>query len=134
MKLKKKDLTVVRDDRHESEGYEYEGYYSRPETYGDLVTEATGALRKMVLDKIQYAGDYDQARVTITEENWNSGYCETCSCPETDFHLQVDGTTVFSTREGNGYRLRYSVDQTTFAVLQAWLEGKADDEEDEDDD
>ena len=104
------ELVEVSDDR---ESYnDYDGYY---ETYGDLVTEATGKLREMVLDKVQFEGDREGVSVTITEHHWNSGYCETCSSPETDFIIKVAGDEVYTASgwmRGN---------DTSFGALQNWL-------------
>ena len=116
------ELIVVRDDR---ETYnDYDGYL---ETSGDLVTEATGELRRLVLAKVDNIDP--GAAVKIIEEHWNSGFCETCSSPETDFKIEVDGETVFDT-QGDGWRAKYEANPyTTFSVLQWWLTNETEEED-----
>ena len=117
------ELIVVRDERVEYEAYtDEDGYSYGHETSGDLVTQATGTLRDMVLAKV--GNTNPEAEVTIIEHNWNSGYCETCSYPETDFKITVDGAVVFDTQSGDGnyWRAKYEANPyTTFGVLQWWL-------------
>jgi hypothetical protein len=126
MEPQESDLVVVSDDRSTYGGHENDGYYEPEETTGDLVTEATGELRRMVLVRAGLDPE-SESKVTITEENWNSGYCETCSNPETDFRIAIDGGVVFDTQ--GDYRARYEANPyTTFGVLQWWLTNK--DEED----
>lgn len=116
------ELVEVRDERYETGGYEIEdGYYSYPETYGDLITEATGKLREMVLDKVQFEGDREGVSVTITEHHWNSGYCETCSSPETDFIIAVAGNEVY---RASGWLVG---NDTSFGALQKWLTSTGED-------
>ena len=106
--------TVTRDDTNTY----YDEYGS--ETLGKIVTELTGEFRRKALEKVGVA-DGDDVSITITEDYWNSGYCETCSYEELDFQIHVNGEEVHNTR-ANYVAERSSV----FSALNYWLNEKED--------
>lgn len=91
----------------------YDEYGS--ERSGKIVTELTGEFRRKALAKagVEDGGDVS---ITITEDYWNSGYCETCSYPELDFQIHVNGEEIYNTRAN--YRAEKS---SVFSALNWWL-------------
>lgn len=52
-----------------------------------------GTLRQAVLDRLGRTS----GEVRVTQEEWDLGYCETCSFPESGFAVYVDDDLVWPT-------------------------------------
>lgn len=106
------------------------GYYA---PFGNIKTRVTGHLAGRVLERV---GVSDAAAVVeIVEAHWDSGFCSTCSSPEQDFHVLVNGEEAYKTPsyEARGEALTWL---TTYNHFNNWLNGADRDadpyEEDED--
>lgn len=49
-----------------------------------------GALRQRVLERVGFGTSVD-----IREEQWDLGFCDTCSSPDSGFSVHVDGVQVW---------------------------------------
>lgn len=96
-------------------------------------------MAKKVLDRLgRVSGD-----VTVNEEEWDLGMCDTCSSPEDGFAVYVDGKLVWPNDEvlsaQGGYI--YADDSgyikdgqlSTYGYFFDWLDGKSLEDEDEED-
>lgn len=72
--------------------------------------------------------------VSINEEHWDDGFCETCSFPESGFSVLVDGEIVWPSREYlDEFGGRYDADRdgyvsgkklSSFGQFDAWLNSR----------
>lgn len=95
-----------------------------------------GTLKRRILARL----GRKTGKVTINEEQWDDGFCETCSYPEDGFSVHVDGETVWPSSDYlEEFGGRYDADRdgfitgrtlSTFGQFDAWLNERPwDDEE-----
>lgn len=87
----------------------------------DQRTELLGAVKDLAMKKLDAS---PEDKLEFAEYTWDSGYCETCSYTEYDFHVLKNGEVVYDSKGS------YS-GLSPFADFQMWL---TEDDESEDED
>lgn len=122
------DYVTWRDTTLAEEEAQYERVESvKPETTTHTIN---GNLRKMVLARLGLT----EGVVTVQEEKWDFGFCDTCSWPESGFSVQVDGNLVWPSKEYlnhfGGYIYADNEGRvegktlTSYGHFNAWLHGE----------
>lgn len=92
--------------------------------YYDQQTELLGAVKDLAVKKLNAS---PEDKIEFAEYTWDSGFCETCSYTEYDFHVLKNGEVVYDSKG------HYYTGLSPFGDFQNWLTEDDESEEDEDD-